>query len=200
MVVVLAFLILAVVFLIYPIVLGVFGGYVFSYEPSAWADFGTFVGGVSAPVLSTFALIYIANTLKSQEQNVKDQKLLQKIQTLELTIQRHYDGICATLDLPYQNSSNTVWQELKVVSRTKEPSTQHVTVANAILTQIAMFIRSLNYYLEQLKNLDDDTDMANAIRISYVEYLSPKILILGKLVNFDYFPEEQKELLKSYTI
>lgn len=186
-------------FLVYPIVLGIFGGFIFSYEPSAWADFGTFVGGVSAPILSTFALIYIANTLKSQEQNVKNQKLLQNIQTLELTIQRHYDGICETLDLPYQNSSNTVWQELKVVSRTNKPRIQDVTAAKAILTQLAMFIKSLNYYLEQFKKLDDDTDMANAIRISYVEYLSPKILILDNIIKLDSLPEEHKGLLKPFT-
>lgn len=199
MVVFLAFLILTIVFLVYPIVLGGLGGYHFSYEPIAWANFGTFVGGVSAPILSTFALIYIANSLKSQEQNVKDQKLLQKIQTLELTIKRHYDGIYATLDMPYQNSSNTVWQELKRVSKTKSPCIEHTIAAKAVLSQLAMFIKSLNYYLEQLENLDDDSNMRHAVRLSYVEYLSPKILVLKKLANLDEMPEEQRVLLKSFS-
>ncbi|HCE1483985.1 hypothetical protein P3631_08380 [Vibrio parahaemolyticus] len=199
----LAFVFLLVVGLSYPVGLGIFGGLAFELTPKAWSDFATFFGGVSGPILSVMALVYIANTLKSQQESVIVSKKLIVINTLKNALERHFQSIEQKISAPYMNTGLSVERYFINLRNQREVAVnEDVIVATNLLVEIAYFSGNMKFYLERLRDIGESELEQGQLditeRLAYISKLSPYVNLLGFHANLDVLSPDQKEWLKIF--
>ncbi|HGF3679819.1 hypothetical protein ACEWBC_18940 [Vibrio parahaemolyticus] len=197
----LAFVFLLVVGLSYPLGLGVFGGLAFELTPKAWSDFATFFGGVSSPILSVMALVYIANTFKSQQESVIISKNLIVINTLKDSLERHFQSIEQKISSPYKNTGQSVERYFIDLRNHKKVAVDDaVIVATNLLIEISYFSGNMQFYLERLNDIGDSKlekdQLCLTERLAYISKLSPYVSLLESHANLDELSPNQKEWLQ----
>ncbi|MEC6813734.1 hypothetical protein VXS05_01380 [Photobacterium toruni] len=199
----LAFVFLLVVGLSYPVGLGLFGGLAFELTPKAWSDFATFFGGVSGPILSVMALVYIANTLKSQQESVIVNKKLIVINTLKDALERHFQSIEQKIFAPYMNTGLSVERYFINLRNQREAAVDEaVIVATNLLIEIAYFSGNMKFYLERLRDIGESELEQGQLditeRLAYISKLSPYVNLLEFHANLDVLSPDQEEWLKIF--
>ena len=199
----LAFVFLLVVGLSYPVGLGIFGGLAFELTPKAWSDFATFFGGVSGPILSVMALVYIANTLKSQQESVIVSKKLIVINTLKDALERHFQSIEQKIFAPYMNTGLSVERYFINLRNQREVAVDEaVIVATNLLVEIAYFSGNMKFYLERLRDIGESELEQGQLditeRLAYISKLSPYVNLLEFHANLYVLSPDQEEWLKIF--
>ena len=199
----LAFVFLLVVGLSYPVGLGLFGGLAFELTPKAWSDFATFFGGVSGPILSVMALVYIANTLKSQQESVIVSKKLIVINTLKDALERHFQSIEQKIFAPYMNTGLSVERYFINLRNQREVAVDEaVIVATNLLVEIAYFSGNMKFYLERLRDIGESELEQGQLditeRLAYISKLSPYVNLLEFHANLYVLSPDQEEWLKIF--
>ena len=199
----LAFVFLLVVGLSYPVGLGIFGGLAFELTPKAWSDFARFFGGVSGPILSVMALVYIANTLKSQQESVIVSKKLIVINTLKDALERHFQSIEQKIFAPYMNTGLSVERYFINLRNQREVAVDEaVIVATNLLVEIAYFSGNMKFYLERLRDIGESELEQGQLditeRLAYISKLSPYVNLLEFHANLYVLSPDQEEWLKIF--
>lgn len=199
----LAFVFLLVVGFSYPVGLGIFGGLAFELTPKAWSDFATFFGGVSGPILSVMALVYIANTFESQQESVTVSKKLIVINTLKDALERHFQSIEQKIFAPYMNTGLSVERYFINLRNHREVAVDEaVIVATNLLVEIAYFSGNMKFYLERLRDIGESELEQGQLditeRLAYISKLSPYVNLLEFHANLDVLSPDQEEWLKIF--
>ncbi|OBU25674.1 hypothetical protein [Photobacterium aquimaris] len=201
--VVFALILFIVVLISYPIGVGLIGGHELAYTPKAWADFATYFGGVSGPILSVMALVYIANTLKSQQESVIVNKKLIVINTLKDALERHFQSIEQKIFAPYMNTGLSVERYFINLRNQREAAVDEaVIVATNLLVEIAYFSGNMKFYLERLRDIGESELEQGQLditeRLAYISKLSPYVNLLEFHANLDVLSPDQEEWLKIF--
>ena len=201
--VVFALILFIVVLISYPIGVGLIGGHELAYTPKAWADFATYIGGLTGPFLSAIALIYIAKTLNSQKDSVELEKLVLKVGVLKDALDRHYSAIKSLLEKEYQSTGVSVEKHFYKLKNNSNPGGENEkVVANSMLTHIAMFSKNYQYFVCCLKELEKEESQKEhlgfSVKISYVDHIAPKIQLFEYFADKDHLPQEYQNWLEEF--
>ncbi|MGR3172733.1 hypothetical protein [Vibrio vulnificus] len=202
MLIIFAIAILVFVVLSYPIGIGYFGGYQFVFDPKAWADFSTYVGGLTGPLLSAFALVYIANTFKSQRESVEFERLNVKIMILKEALDRQYKSIESNFEYDYKKSGVSVKNHFyEILNKELPKGKDEQDLAYGMLVYIAEFIRNYDYYSDCIQKLNvkgEEYKIENFVKVSFVDQISPKITLFEAFVDNNRMTEEHRKLLSRF--